>query len=748
MKKKLFLALLGVMLLSSCDSFHVSFIGASNSQTDTSINDTTTSIDTTTSQEVTTSSTSENNIPNGEINIDEYDYYMLTKDEIEASFTTNSFKYKGLDDVGLNSEGSLIRSSTSNAYRVGSNVLEGKVTITFSKAILTKSIVFLASSTGTSYNQTINYNENDSFVLEISQNPYTIYNFQDTVAINQLRFSCIGKGKSMLFKGILIKKGEPVHVTSIEKKSDIEVEVNRFVDVSSCFEVLPKNATDKSVKITSDDKEVVIESNKVKGTSVGEHQITVTTNDGNHSVDLTLNCTEVPLLNGYRKINKSRFVYDDIYKANRSLGITPSKGNVKVLVVPVNFSDLITVYDFRNKSNLNKLKGAFSGTKEDYTNEYAESLKSFYLKSSYGELNFDFVFTDVFTPSFTSTTFVNRADDYGTETSYLIEEFYANGTIDKQKINFSDPIYDSNNDGYVDGVWFIYNDDRINQRTNYWPYTYWYQKNSNINISVYANCSVYFTYEGTNLGYDAHTLCHETGHMLGLDDYYITTGGGNTMSPLGGLDMMDYNIGDHNAFSKFSLGWAKPYVVEEDSLITIKPFESSGECIIIPTNSFNESAFSEYIILEYYTPTGLNELDSKVAYQGLEKYFTIPGIRMFHVDARLCKANNYNSFEYLDKDVTNLTYNYSYYYEVSSSNTPSTSYSGFNLIEALTKDNRSTKGGKATNNNSLFVDGDIMDPSKYTSFFKNSLMHDNSKFEFKIEIMYTQSDGACIKITK
>ncbi len=738
MKKKLFLALLGIVFLSSCEGIKVSFIGETDSPT-SSINNT--------SGEKTSSNSESQTHNDNELNVEEYDYYMLTKDEIDSSFSTNSFRFKGLDNVEINTEGTIIKSSTSNAYRIGSNVLEGKVTINFQEPILTKSITFLASSTGNLYQQTINYNDNDSFVLEISQKPYVTYNFEETVSINKLSFSCKGTGKSMLFKGILLKKGEPIHVTSIQKKSDLEVEVNRFVDVSSCFEILPSNATNKKIRITSDDQEVVIENNKVKGTSVGEHQFTVTTVDGNHSLNLILKCTAVPLLNGYRQINKTRFSYDDIFKANRSLGVTPSKGNVKIFVVPVNFSDLITVYDFRNKTNLNKLKAAFSGTKEDYTTEYAESLKSFYLKSSYGALNFDFVFTDVFTPSFTSEDFVKRTDDYGTETSYLIEEFYSNGTIGKQKINFLDPSYDVNNDGYVDGVWFIYNDDRVNKRTNYWPYTYWYQKNSNINISVYANCSVYFTYEGTSLGYDAHTLCHETGHMLGLDDYYITSGGGNTMSPLGGLDMMDYNIGDHNAFSKFALDWVKPYIVEDDSLLTIKPFESSGECIIIPTSSFNESAFSEYIILEYYTPTGLNELDSKVAYQGLEKYFTIPGIRMFHVDARLCKAI-YNSYEYLDSNITELTYNYSYTYEVATSNTPNYSYNGENLIEAITKDNRSTTGGKATNNSSLFVDGDIMDPSKYTAFFKNSLMHDNTKFEYKIEILYTQSDGACIKITK
>ena len=61
---------------------------------------------------------------------------------------------------------------------------------------------------------------------------------------------------------------------------------------------------------------------------------------------------------------------------------------------------------------------------------------------------------------------------------------------------------------------------------------------------------------------DAHTFIHETGHMIGLDDYYSYDRGKGDYGGLGGLDMMDFNIGDHNGYSKWMLGWLHPQMVK------------------------------------------------------------------------------------------------------------------------------------------------------------------------------------------
>jgi hypothetical protein len=77
--------------------------------------------------------------------------------------------------------------------------------------------------------------------------------------------------------------------------------------------------------------------------------------------------------------------------------------------------------------------------------------------------------------------------------------------------------------------------------------------------------------------------------------------------------MMDMNVTDHDAFSKLSLNWVKPYVVTGDSKITHQSGRKQWR--LHPHSSQKEApgmapAFDEYMLLELYTPTGLNQLDS------------------------------------------------------------------------------------------------------------------------------------------
>lgn len=105
------------------------------------------------------------------------------------------------------------------------------------------------------------------------------------------------------------------------------------------------------------------------------------------------------------------------------------------------------------------------------------------------------------------------------------------------------------------------------------------QENLKYKVGTFSWGSYFFMTEGnyqsllTGFLPDAHTYIHETGHILGLEDYYsYANSKENPEYPVGGLDMMDYNIGDHMAFSKYLLNWISPKEIIGEGEIKIKPF--------------------------------------------------------------------------------------------------------------------------------------------------------------------------------
>lgn len=459
---------------------------------------------------------------------------------------------------------------------------------------------------------------------------------------------------------------------------------------------------------------------------------------------------------------KTKFDMSHVANKTNDVSVTPSKGNVNILVVPIEFRDK-TAY---TSSQLNAINASFNGTKEDGSNDYWESLASFYKKSSYGKLNFSFDICDPYTPSITATRFINITDDYATETTTLLKELNSSApTINGQSVNFSSSKYDSDNDGYVDGIWLIYNEANANNvdSSHYWAYTNYLNFDNSIGkFSTYANCALSFLYDDSKIGHDAHTLIHETGHMLGIDDYYsyaLSSKFGYT----GGIDMMDLNIGDHDSFTKWQLDWIEPYVAyNKETTVELDPLESLGKAIVIPTDTFNNSAFSEYLILEYYTPTGLNELDMKNAYCGYyPKNFLKPGLRVWHVDSRICKIDakllqngsiTYTTNSYLNPSATSVpeykqtSNTTASYYAIANSNTPEYNYvnEDYALIELVSKSRKTIYGAtKAANDSDLLHAGDTLDFSARKSSF-----NDGTSSKIKISVNSLTDEKISVTIVK
>ena len=104
--------------------------------------------------------------------------------------------------------------------------------------------------------------------------------------------------------------------------------------------------------------------------------------------------------------------------------------------------------------------------------------------------------------------------------------------------------------------------------------------------------------------------------------------------------MMDNNIIDHNMYSKYILNWATPCSAWAIVKYTSVPLKAVAISFLI-NNNWNGHAYDEYILIEYYTPTGLNQHDSMgEGYgKGDKKVagFNVPGVRIYHVDSRIAE---------------------------------------------------------------------------------------------------------------
>ncbi|MGN1295045.1 MAG: hypothetical protein ACI4U5_01420 [Bacilli bacterium] len=438
--------------------------------------------------------------------------------------------------------------------------------------------------------------------------------------------------------------------------------------------------------------------------------------------------------------------FKDVYENEGYVNLN-STGDAKILVIPVYFSDMpLSRLEKSEEETIKDLERTFFGT--DSETNYWESVSSFYEKSSYNQLHIS--------GKVSSFCLIDESLNNVAKMTYADPTYYVlRYAVSWYKNNYDDiQDFDLDGDGYIDAVWLVYANKyysssvSISEYSGFtsaakdllWAYTFWDYNRSPNKLSPVANCyawaSSHFMYSGTTTGVDAHTFIHETGHMMGLDDYYDYDCDTSKLSPAGGLDMMDCNIGDHNAYSKYLLGWVTPSLVKEEGEYVLKPFQDGGNSLLIPAslNEFSYSPFSEYLLIEFYTPTGLNELDATKAYCGYyPKMFTRYGVKIYHIDSRLIYINRKtNSFVYtniFDKNKVTSSAGYS----IAASNTCSSSIDeSIKLIRLLsgTGTNNNFYGPRDASNSDLFINGDSI-----SSFTFNS----GYSLDYKITISISSS---------
>ena len=497
--------------------------------------------------------------------------------------------------------------------------------------------------------------------------------------------------------------------------------------------------------------------------------------------------------------------------------VCPSNGDVNLLVIPVHIPGSEEYKTDKVKEDIDAM---FFGENNDKLG--FKSVKEFYMESSYGKLNFSGKVTDWYDSAksnIKSAADITRGQD-GTIVKIL--EDACSWAINEQKINLQE--FDKNRDGAIDAVWLVYDhldytteskkllkDGKVNEASavnqSYWNFTGWdynleladYEKNkdaqpapsgfswASFDMMYTSYCKQEsFTYgsmkydlpvwdESTKL--DSHTFIHETGHLLGLDDYYATDA--TSYNPAGETTMMDQNVYDLDSYSKMLLGWVKPYVVYGSSEIVLPKATSSDRAVIvIPSNyedisksvsrfysrednkdkkfSYTFNPFSEYLMIDLYSPDGLNKQDVYGTYiNGRESLgeMTRTGVRIYHVDSRIFKCivkntDNGQKFYYDQDDLTwngeQLANDEAIFMPISNDKTGaeafqlSTSYDPFDRIRLLeaTQNNTFSYGGHASDDTLFNVDSKefSIEDFGYSFFNSNYSFNDGNNLPFKVKV--------------
>ena len=325
-----------------------------------------------------------------------------------------------------------------------------------------------------------------------------------------------------------------------------------------------------------------------------------------------------------------------------------SSGNIKIAVIPIWFLDspkyLNPVEKYKMRENIDL---AFFGDPEDIG---WHSVKSYYEEESQGAFHLSGLTSYWYEYEGFSSDFYLQQNE--TALKNMTEWFFVNNPSENRLD------YDADSDGFLDAVSFIYGapDSILAQREyddkdydNMWAY----QSKIHNAVKNYEtpalNAYIWASYDfiagkvnnswRADLEHskiDTATFVHEFGHCFGLIDYYDYN---HTKSPAGGFSMQDQNIGGHDPYSLMSLGWANPYIPTGSMTIELGAFQKNHELILL-TPEWNEydSPFDEYMLLELYTPTGLNEFHDQYGLMGTRHYTGSSnniGVRLWHVDARL-----------------------------------------------------------------------------------------------------------------
>lgn len=299
-------------------------------------------------------------------------------------------------------------------------------------------------------------------------------------------------------------------------------------------------------------------------------------------------------------------------------GLMPSTGNVRILVLPIEFADI--------KMSESRYAGLYDEFFADYdaSKPYRElSVHGMYKRLSYGKLN---VTGDVL-PLYTASK--NRGEYDATQIGALITE-----ALNSYDINYAD--YDSDKDGYIDCLIVKHPFPGLK------PWMTWMISALGVKPDKANGLKFYSMVLSSTTSNDAATDVHEMGHMMGLPDNYLVDTQNNCILEANCADVMgsgqQWDAGYFNIYHRYLLDWVEPEVLPYTDtlqdielnaveLYTDETADKNKAVLFIPDTSL--LPFSEFYIAEYRAG-------------GLEDFYTNnPGIVLWHCNT---SVNNYGQY--------------------------------------------------------------------------------------------------------
>ena len=295
-----------------------------------------------------------------------------------------------------------------------------------------------------------------------------------------------------------------------------------------------------------------------------------------------------------------------------------SKGTVKV------FALLISFPDYPASQSAETIASKLFG--EGDAGWPYESLRNYYRRSSYNTLDIEGNVLGWYTAPYARAGMPQTPEARENLVKEALQFYQIQGH------DFSQ--YDNNGDGSIDYFMVIWTGP-----DNGWGGFWWgYQTSlSDQFFSLNGKKLIQTRYSwlrDSNPGepsFSPKAAIHETGHALGLPDYYDYADKTGPRSGIGSLDMMDGERGDHNPFSKMLLGWISPQVFDLGTReFTLRASGNSQDALlVVPESSANP--VDEFFLVQ-------NRFRA-------ENDFYLPGdgLLIWHVDARVAGDGYFQS---------------------------------------------------------------------------------------------------------